>query len=87
MQSGRNAAAVVAASSREREREKCVTTTRREREKEKERRLLQLLLTRECREMASGMDPKSMSEEEKAAVLSMMKNEMDYKFGLLYRYE
>ena len=37
--------------------------------------------------MASGMDPKSMSEEEKAAVLSMMKNEMDYKFGLLYRYE
>ena len=46
-----------------------------------------MLLTRECREMASGMDPKSMSEEEKAAVLSMMKNEMDYKFGLLYRYE
>ena len=35
--------------------------------------------------MATGMDPKTMSEEEKAAVLSMMKNEMDYKFGLLYR--
>ena len=30
-------------------------------------------------------DPKNMSEEEKAAVLAMMKNEMDYKFGLLYR--
>ena len=31
-------------------------------------------------------DPKNMNEEEKAAVLAMMKNEMDYKFGLLYRY-
>ena len=35
---------------------------------------------------AGGMpDPKNMNEEEKAAVLAMMKNEMDYKFGLLYR--
>ena len=30
-------------------------------------------------------DPKNMSGEEKEAVMAMMKNEMDYKFGLLYR--